>query len=206
MVSDNRGIGAVLLAAGASRRFGAKNKLLASIGGKALIAHVLDALVGAGVAHVVVVTGWDREAVERALQGRAVRLVHNAGWEAGMGGSIAAGVVALDHHIAGAMIVPGDVPMLTAPVIARLIAAFEQSDVARVVYPTTGSGEQRNPVLWPRRYFAALSSLPAAEGAKSLLRSVPESDRLGVAVDDAALIDVDTQAEFNAAREGLRRD
>jgi molybdenum cofactor cytidylyltransferase len=206
VVSDNRGIGAVLLAAGASRRFGAENKLLASVGGKPLIAHVLDALAGAGVAHVVVVTGWDREAVERALQGSAVRLVHNAGWEAGMGGSIAAGVGALDHEIAGAMIVPGDVPMLSAPVVGQLVSAFEQSDMARVVYPTTGSGEQRNPVLWPRRYFAALSSLPAAEGAKSLLRSVPLSDRIGVAVDDAAVIDVDTEAELDAAREGLRRD
>lgn len=195
----------MVLAAGASRRFGDDNKLLTEFEGTPLIVRVLDAVAEAGVTEVVVVTGWDGEAVEVALDGRDVRLVHNPDWDSGMGGSIGVGVAALDPAIAGAMIVPGDVPLLSGSVVSRLIEAFAQTGESCVVYPTTATGEQRNPVLWPRRFFDDLQSLPVGEGAKSLLKSLPDSACRPIAVDnDVAFLDIDTQAGLEAAR-GLKR-
>lgn len=194
-------VGAVVLAAGASRRFGENNKLLAEIDGRTLIARVLGAIAGAGVAQVVVVTGWDPEGVLSAVRGHDVRLEHNAGWDAGMGGSIGVGIAALDSLVSGALIVPGDMPLLTSGLVATLIETFAQAGHERVVYPTTAAGEQRNPVLWPRRFFAALQALDPAEGAKPLLRQLPGSDRLALAIDDEGVfLDVDTQAELDLAR------
>lgn len=190
-----------MLAAGASRRFGDDNKLLAPVEGRAMITRVLDALDSAGVAQVVVVTGWDRAAVSRALQRRDLLLVHNPAWEAGMGGSIAKGVAALDAEIEATLIVPGDIPLLTAGVVRALIDAYEKDGGSSVVYPATPSGGQRNPVLWPRQYFSALQALPAAEGAKALLNGLPDDARRAVQQEDEFVFaDVDTRSELAALR------
>ena len=61
-------IGAVLLAAGASHRFGTENKLLANIGGKPLIRWVAEEITHSGAAEVVVVTGCDHLLIENALE------------------------------------------------------------------------------------------------------------------------------------------
>src|SRR5690606_14894479 len=98
--------GAVLLAAGASRRFGDANKLLANVGGKPLIRLVAGAIVESGAADIVVVTGHDHEAVEAALSALPLRFVHNEDWPTGMGRSIARGVRALRPETPAAFVVP----------------------------------------------------------------------------------------------------
>lgn len=194
-------IAAVVLAAGSSRRFGEENKLLASIDGHTLVARVVGALLDGGVGQLIVVTGWDRVGVERALAGGKPRLAHNAGWDAGMGSSIGVGIAALNPLPAAAFIVPGDMPLLTPAVVAALITAFNDGGRDRVVYPATHAGEQRNPVLWPRRFFADLQKLAPAEGAKPLLMRLPATDRIAIEFgDERAFVDVDTPIELAAAR------
>lgn len=198
-------IAAVVLAAGASRRFGEANKLLATIDDCPLVARVINTLIEGGVADIVVVTGHDRVAVEDALRGRPVHLAHNADWELGMGSSIAAGIAHANAWAGGAFIVPGDMPSMTVQLIAALIAAFESTGRDRIVFPATSGGEQRNPVLWPRRYFAELCKLPPQAGAKALLGSARD-DCVAVTFDsEVALRDVDTPEDLQRARNEPRR-
>ena len=188
----------MLLAAGASRRFGEDNKLLAQIDRRTLLERIVNVLTIAGIANIVVVTGHDRAGVEAALRGRPVRFVHNASWETGMGSSIAAGVAALDADVIGCFIVPGDVGLLPPHLVSDLAAAFQDHKHDCIVYPTAG-GEQRNPVLWPRRHFSALLALPPDKGAKALLQLVA-SECVPVLADAAAIGDIDTPADLQAAR------
>ncbi len=196
------GIAVVLLAAGASRRFGEDNKLLARIDGRTLLERIVNALTIAGISDIVVVTGHDRAGVEAALRGRPVRFVHNASWETGMGSSIATGVAALDADVIGSFIVPGDMGLLSPVLVSDLVAAFQDRQHDCIVYPATG-GEQRNPVLWPRRHFSALRALPPDKGAKALLQLVA-SECVPVLADAAAISDIDTPADLDALRAALR--
>jgi molybdenum cofactor cytidylyltransferase len=194
-------IAAVVLAAGASRRFGEANKLLATIDDCPLVVRAINTLIEGGVAGIVVVTGHDREAIEQAVRGRPVHLAHNPDWDSGMGSSIAAGIRVIDAWASGAFIVPGDMPAMTVQLIAALIAAFESAGRERIVFPATDAGEQRNPVLWPRRYFAELAKLPPGAGAKALLGAA-RADRMPVTFDsEAALADVDTPADLQRVRD-----
>ena len=69
-------VSAVVLAAGAASRFGGV-KLLAELGGRPVLQHVLDAVDAQGLAEVVVVLGDDAEAIERAIEWRGERRVRN---------------------------------------------------------------------------------------------------------------------------------
>lgn len=195
-------LAAIVLAAGASKRFGAGNKLLAQIGGRPLVRRVAEETLMSGVTDVVVVTGYDAPLIEEALSGLAVRIVENQSWRSGMGTSIATGARALGPDASGAFIVPGDMPSLNAGLLRTLAAAFDRRGGQSVVYPATPDGEQRNPVLWPRRYFPDLMALSGPDGAKGKLQNLADA-AIAVPFADATLFaDVDTRAELEAARHG----
>jgi len=187
-----RSLGAVLLAAGASSRFDRGNKLLADIEGRPMVRVVAETLLGAGcIEEVLVVTGHEAEAVARALDGLPVRFVFNGDWREGMGGSIARGVASLPATLDGAVIVPGDMPFLTAGLIETLAARFQERDGGCIVFPANAAGEQRNPVIWPRSRFALLEGLSGPEGGKRLLRELTHACSAVLVEDDTALRDVD---------------
>ncbi|HEY8125211.1 MAG TPA: nucleotidyltransferase family protein [Methylocystis sp.] len=192
-------IAAVLLAAGASKRFGENNKLLSDFGGTPLIRRVAEEVVRCGV-EIVVVTGCDRLLIEKALEGLPLRFEPNANWESGMGSSVAAGIKALGQQTEGAFVVPGDMPFLTSEVINELIAAYKTRQGRSIVYPVTALGEQRNPVLWPRHCFRALAALSGSQGAKQLLQNCTDSRKQAHVLDARALIDIDLPADLEAAR------
>lgn len=87
---------AVILAAGYGSRLGAAegHKILAEVGGKALLDWHVDAFARAGVTDLIIVTGFNHEALTRTLQswrlpaGMRVRTVFNAQFDLSNGVSI----------------------------------------------------------------------------------------------------------------------
>lgn len=193
-------LAAILLAAGASQRFGPANKLLVRVGGRPLVRGIAEEILESGVADVTVVTGCEAAAIRDALAGLAVRCVHNDRWQMGMGSSIACGAKALGSNVAGAFIVPADMPFLKAGLFRDLARAFERHDAQMIVYPVTTAGEQRNPVLWPQRYFPALAALSGPQGGRSLLQSSKAECVAEMVGNDAFFADIDTPAELTAAQ------
>jgi choline kinase len=75
---------AIVLCAGRGRRLGqAGPKALADVGGRTLLARLLDALAAQGVGDVVLVVGYEAGQVRAAVRGRDVRVVENPRWERG---------------------------------------------------------------------------------------------------------------------------
>ena len=91
---EGRTIGLVL-AAGAGSRFGG-GKMLASVAGRPVLQHVLDALADAGIDEVVVVLGTDAPAVEAAIAWRGETRVANPAPERGLSSSVHVGFDALE--------------------------------------------------------------------------------------------------------------
>ena len=197
-------VAGVLLAGGSSQRFGPENKLLADADGRPLIARVAARLARSRVREVVVVTGPDRSEIEQALRGSELRFVHNPDHQAGMGRSIAVGVGSLGPNTHGALICPGDMPEVSPELIDKLIGVFEQNGAVAIVYPALPDGSQRNPVLWPRRFFPRLTALDGAAGGKPLLAELATETVAVQVAEGRNFLDIDTLDDLVRYRQKLR--
>jgi molybdenum cofactor cytidylyltransferase len=199
-------IGAVILAAGRSKRFHAEggreiSKLVALLNGKPLVRHAAEAAFASRSRPVVVVTGHAQEAVEAALTGLPVIFAHNAEFATGLASSLKVGVAALPSGVAGALILLGDMPGIEATTLDRLIAAFAQRPDALAATPIR-AGRRGNPALLSRALFAALARLDGDEGARRLLAEADPDRVLEVDVDsDGVTLDIDTPDDLAAARD-----
>jgi len=199
-----RCVAAVVLAAGRSTRMGAVNKLIAEIGGKPLVRIAAEQALASHAKPVIVVTGHERERVEAALKGLAVRIVHNPDYADGLGGSLRAGIAAVPKEADGAIICLGDMPQVSSVLIDKLIAAFDPERGALVVMPSI-DGRRGNPVLWARRFFNDLMQIHGDIGARHLIGSYAEAVVEIPIADDAALIDVDTPESLSAVKAEIER-
>jgi len=181
-MEKNPRIGAVVLAAGLSRRAGTVNKLLSPVNGKAMVRGVVDMLSALPIDPVVVVTGFEAPEIEKTLSGCPVIFAHNANFADGMGGSIGCGVTALPDDVDGVMICLGDMPHVKASTIRKLIEAFKGKEICVPVR----DGRQGNPVLFSSTYFSALKSIQGDKGGKSLIQDMHENVGF-VAVEDTGI-------------------
>lgn len=190
-------IGAVVLAAGASRRYGPENKLLVKLERQPLVVHVIARLTELALAQIVVVTPEADKSVAKAIAHLPVSVVLNPDPARGIGTSVACGVSGLANDMDGILIVPGDMPALTNELLVQLIALFATNKADRIVFPVDINGAQRNPVLWPSAYRARLEALQGDHGGKSLL--VGQQDHIASlrVFNERALADVDVPDDLD---------
>ncbi|MFC0410515.1 NTP transferase domain-containing protein [Roseomonas elaeocarpi] len=194
-------VAAVVLAAGLSRRMGPVNKLLAEDdAGRTMVARVVDNVLASRATEVIVVTGHEHERVAATLDGRAIRFVHAPDYAEGLAASLRAGVAALPDEVEGALICLGDMPLVSAETLDRLIGAFDPAAGRAAVQPVH-EGQPGNPVLWGREFFPEILELAGDKGARALLtRHAPRLATVNTA-DDGVLRDFDT-AEALATIQG----
>lgn len=205
-------VAVVIPASGFSRRFGGVDKLLAPFGNGCVVRATVAAATASQAARVIVVRRPGADRLDAAVAGLSVRLVDNRDAGEGLAAAIRAGIGALPESVSGAAILPADLPAMSPSVIDRLIAAFKAENGLRIVVPMVAIAQggrcatrQRNPVIWPRRYFGDLLSLAGDAGAKGMLEQVPAEDILHVGFEDAsAFTDVDTPEALAALARGLR--
>jgi molybdenum cofactor cytidylyltransferase len=195
-------IAALVLAAGQSRRMGARNKLLASIDGAPMVVRAVDAAVAGVNAGVYVVTGHEHQQVARALAGRDVQVVHNPRYAEGLSTSLARGLAALGPEVDGALICLGDMPRVTTAHIEKLVEAFDPLEGRAICVPLW-DGKRGHPVLWARRFFSEMADIKGDVGARHLLGEYAELVSEIPVADDGVLLDVDSPAALRALGGGV---
>jgi len=195
-------IAGLILAAGRSTRMGGPNKLLEEINGKALVRIATEHVLASRAGPVIVVTGHQRERVERALAGLPVTFVHNPNFANGLSTSLKTGITAVPANCDGTIVCLGDMPQVSAALIDRLIAAFDPERGALVAIPTI-TGKRGNPVLWSRRFFPDLTAVEGDVGARHLIGGYAEAVVEVPVEDAAALTDVDTPEALTAVRAAM---
>ena len=192
---DGPRVAAIVLAAGASTRFGSPKQLLAWRG-RPLLQHVIWQALAAPVCEVVVALGAHYARVTPLTHGLPVTLARNADWEAGLSSSVALGLRALRGRPDAAVFLLADQPGASPELIARLIRAFARSR-APIVLPRV-RGQRGNPAFFARELFPELMQVTGDQGGRALLTRYWD-DIAWVDADERALFDIDTPEDVASA-------
>ena len=191
-------VGAVVLAAGGSIRFG-KPKQFAIFQGEPLVRRIVTAAKDAGCAPVVVVAGAIQ--ITPVLAGLPVSIIEHPNWSNGLGSSIAVGVkhaVTITAKLDAVILLSCDQPFVNAATLRQLIQLHLENGktiVASAYAETLGI-----PALFDQSCFGDLLQLRGDSGAKGIILArrhdvVPFNF-------PAAAIDIDTTADYEKLRDG----
>jgi molybdenum cofactor cytidylyltransferase len=172
---------AILLAAGAGRRFG-QNKLLLPFREHTVLYHAVKAALTAPLDPVILVLGYECDKALHALEelrgSPKLRVLTNPHWERGRAESLKLGLAAVltltpvpsplggrgeigvrgttPAHAPGALVLLGDMPLMTTELIARVVEAFLRTH--KLCFPIY-RGLPGRPVAIPRELFGEFAQL-----------------------------------------------
>jgi len=188
-----RKVAAVILASGMGKRM-QRNKLLAKIHGKPMIAYVLDMVSHIDFYERHIVTSYP-EIVSLAEHYERMKITFNHSAELGQSQSVKLGTGACHHACDGLMFFTGDMPGMKPQTVIRLLDAFEET--GKIIVPVY-HGKNGNPVIFPERFKKELLALNGDVGGRNVITAHPE-DVCHVAVADAAQgMDIDTESDLQA--------
>jgi molybdenum cofactor cytidylyltransferase len=157
----------LILAAGASRRFGSVKAHALWRGQTFLERSLKTARSFSGISRTLVVTGGHAEALSNDL--KDIPNIYNPDWHEGMGSSIATGVKEIIRRDAKAemiAILPVDQPLIE---IAHLEDLLHQSRLSKRCALTAGKDFLGPPAMLPARYFGLAANLSGENGLKRIL-------------------------------------
>jgi len=194
-------ISAILLAAGLSSRMG-QSKLLLPWGRATVLGQVVSTFTAAGMEEIVVVTGGEREKVERLVAELAkdfpVRSVYNPDYAHGeMLSSIQTGLAALDSHTCAALIGLGDQPQVLEETVRRICAIFVQTGSPLVI--PSFKNHRGHPWLAARTLWPKILALPISVTPRQFLNSYTGQVEY-FAADQSILQDLDTPEDYTRQR------
>jgi molybdenum cofactor cytidylyltransferase len=184
-------VSGVLLAAGQSSRMGGDKRFL-PFRGLPLLQHVVNAARASLLREVVVVLAEEPPA-RPGLDLSGCRVVVAPDAALGEAEALGAGLRAV-RDAAGCMVLPADLPLLSAPVIDRLLWAFSQHPdfwILPVIEDMRGA-----PVTFPAAWFPKALTLAGDTPVRTLIASRGLALRLVRIDDPGPFTDIDTREQY----------
>lgn len=166
-MSRKQALHSIVLAAGASRRFGSPKQLV-RFDGQLLLQRVIAAATELTGSAVSVVLGAHAAEIAANLPPGTASIVINRGWQEGIASSIRCAVSRLPGACDGALIMLGDQPMVGSHGLNRLAAAWRRQP--RGIVASRYGSVTGVPAIFPRWCFNDLAGLRGDQGARVLIR------------------------------------
>ena len=185
--SDAGSLHAIVLAAGASTRFGSAKQLV-RIGDRPLLSLVAGRAAEVVGQALLIVLGAQAAELTPLLKHSPGSTVVNRDWREGLASSIRTGVARLPPSCAGVMLVLADQACVTAEDLRRLAGAWRRQPLG--VAAAQFGGTVGAPAIFPRHLFGELNDLRGDSGARLLLKR--HADSLVRVPMTSAAFDLDT--------------
>ncbi len=191
-------IGAVILAAGESKRLGTPKQLL-QYKNKTLLHHIIESALNSKCQKTIVVIGAYAEKVKKHVNKLPIDIIENQNWKEGKASSIRMGLKTLTSqtdNVNAAIFLACDQPFISSDVIDCIIETYKKTKsaiVASKYADTTGV-----PALFDRKYFSEILALKGDQGAKAIIASYHE--QVATISFQKGAIDIDTIEDLNQHR------
>jgi molybdenum cofactor cytidylyltransferase len=195
MARNQKVISAVLLAAGAGKRFGGDKLLHPLEDGVAIAAHAARNLVAAGL-EVIAVVRWGDFPLYDMLEEEGCQVTMFQGASRGMGASLAHGI-AQGRGADGWVVALADMPRISPATIGRVVAELEQG--ALIVAPAR-RGERGHPVGFGAGLRDELLALDGDQGARAVVERHRDAVKLFECDDPGILLDIDRKDDLAAKK------
>jgi len=189
-------VAVVLLAAGLSRRMGARNKLLINIEGEPLVRRVARTYLATG-AQVYVVLGHEAERVRAALDDLTLTFIENPHFAEGQASSVRTGIDGLSGNHDVVLVALADQIALNAEDIGGLLQAFAESDRGSILVPYYNQ-RRGNPVAFPGKLVADMAASGRHAACREFIDDNPQLVRRYEAANDHFVTDIDTPEDLAA--------
>lgn len=180
---------AILLAAGAGRRFGGR-KMLADWHGQPLIRASAAIALQAPVARVLAISGADHSDIVTALgplHSERLSIHQNRDWSTGIASSLGLGLKLLPAEAEQVVVFLGDMPLVPVEAASALFNALDGGAPAAL---STYRDMPAHPVAFTRSLFPSLSRLSGDRGGRAILSEAPGAVTVPVSNEDC-VFDID---------------
>ncbi len=193
---------AIILAAGTSSRMGRAKQLL-PLGGRPILAHIIDRALGEDFTEIIAVIGHEADAIQRAITVQDVRFrwVVNKDYRSGQGASLKCGLSQMNEHHSSVMVFLADLPFLSQETVhdiyERGTLMLQETDVPFVLRPSF-QGTAGHPVFFGHVNAEWFQQIDGDQGAKVMMEQFSIRKRFPVE-DQGILYDIDTPEGYERA-------
>lgn len=196
----NLPIGAIVLAAGMSKRMGVP-KLILPWGDTTIIGHVVRNLQKAGITSIVVVTGGAHQEVADALETYPVTIVYNERYRQDhMIQTLQCGLTRLPDAVTAALVVLGDQPQIGIEVIEALVGEYMVSR-AKIIFPSDGK-RRGHPWVVEKSLWEDILAFPASRTMRDFFGDHEDEIRYLLIKTNTIFQDIDTSGDYEKYKPG----
>lgn len=191
-------IGAVILAAGMSKRMG-EPKLLLSLNGKPLFLHAVDLAQTVGLTPIVLVVGEQEENIRRHLAEReGINVLRNEDFGGGMGSSLKKGIKWMaQQEVAASFVMLADQPFIPTEVIADMLDCYHQERANRfLIFRPIYQEQVGHPILFDSTLFREFEQLEGDIGGKLIIARHTDRQKYVPFENSSWNIDIDTPEDY----------
>jgi molybdenum cofactor cytidylyltransferase len=198
--NPNQQIGAIVLAAGQSRRMG-QPKMSLPWGNTTVIAQVVEVLLTARLTKIYVITGSRREQVEKALESLPAQTLFNPQFAGNdMVHSLQIGLSALKSDFTAALVVLGDQPQIELDTVQQLIIAYQATSLPLIV--PSYQHRRGHPWLVGSSFWPEILAIRSPATLRDFLNAHAEQIHYLNVNSPSILRDLDTPADYARERPG----
>ncbi|MEP5154211.1 nucleotidyltransferase family protein [Planktotalea sp.] len=192
----------LLPAAGASSRMRGGDKLLEDVHGAPCLAVMAQRALAAGMEVIVTLPSADHPRAQALTDLPVTMLVIPDATARGMSASLAEGTRAISHDAEALMVLPADMPNITADDMTRMLDRF-QRDRPKLLRARAPSGQHGHPILFSAELRDEFAHLSGDTGAQSIVRKHQADIAFIDFEDERVTLDLDTPEDWAAWRASL---
>lgn len=187
----------IILAAGASTRFGQPKQLL-RLKDRCLIEWVLDAALDSKLSKIILVLGYAHQKIQQTL-GKKLRhaklqIEVNPHYQKGQSHSLQVGLSPIINTFPAVMFLLADQPLIDAATINFLLEKYWSAD--KDICVPTFQGKRRNPCIFSQKFYRHVMEIRGDIGARQIIKTHPER-LLEIEINNPLIfLDVDTPEDF----------